>query len=122
MTYPQYSRQFGSVPNDNLSADADQLIVLGDQGRYDEAQQYVDKPGVCQRALDVLALPACASGQTPDGSCFTAGVLTNDPPTISAKIRSLCPGAGGLSTPAKIALAGGAIIALALVVRYMRKG
>lgn len=123
MTYPEYSRQFGAVANDDVSASADQLIVLVDQGRYDEAQAYVSMPGVCQRALDILALPACASGQTPDGTCFTAGALSNDPPTVSAKIRSLCGSSGGgLSTPAKIALAGGALIAIALVVRYMRKG
>ena len=121
-------RGYGVVPNDDLSSSADQLIVAVDQGQTTQAQSLISStPGICQRALDILNLPACAAGQTPDGTCVQASALTQGVSADISQLQSLCASGGqsvstGLSTPAKIAIAGGVIIAIALAVRYARKG
>lgn len=119
---------YGQVPNDDLSSSADQLIVLVDQGQTAQAQALIaSTPGICQRAIDILGLPACAAGQTPDGTCVQSSALSQGAQADIAQIQSLCASGGqpvstGLSTPAKLAIAGGVVIVLALAVRYARKG
>lgn len=107
---------FGVVPNDDLSASANMLIVYVDQGRTDDALALIGEAGsaVCQRALDILGLPACA-GRPPDGTCVASEALSNDPASVADKIRQLC-GQGaqsaGMVTPGKLVLAGAVFIGL----------
>lgn len=110
---------FGAIPMDTTTAAAYALIQAVDAGQdpgaFLSATDATLRGSICQRAVDILNLPACAAGMDSSlGTCLDQTGLQNPTSTLKSKIAAACSAQGTSVTGAGMSktswlLIGGAV-------------
>lgn len=122
---------FGAVPVDQNTAMAYALIQTVDAGQDPAvvlaAADAATRQTVCQRAVDILNLPACTAAQDgTDGTCLMSG-LTQTPSALKTKIAAACKAQGtsvtgaGMSTTTMLLIGAGVLAGGFLLYKVMHK-
>lgn len=119
---------FGAIPTDANTATAYALIQAVDAGQdpssFLSAIDATTRGTVCQRAIDILNLPACTAGMDSSaGTCLDQTGLTNPTATLKSKISAACSAQGvsvtgaGMSTTTWLAIGGVAALGAWLILK-----
>ncbi len=119
---------FGAIAMDATTATAYALIQAVDAGQdpasFLSAIDQTTRTSVCQRAIDVLNLPACTAGMDSSaGTCLDQTGLQNPTATLKSKISAACSAQGvsvtgaGLSTTTWLAIGGAGLVAAYLILK-----
>lgn len=126
---------FGAVPNDANTLAALAIIGAVDTGQSQVAAmtlQQMDaatKNAVCQRAQDMLALPACTTGSEAEGTCFNPAGYANTPSALKVSVGAACKSSGATAGTNEILglpkntfyLLAGAVVVGGVILFAMRK-
>lgn len=119
---------FGAIAMDATTATAYALIQAVDAGQdpsgFLGAIDQTTRAAVCQRAIDVLNLPACTAGMDASaGTCLDQTGLQNPTATLKSKISAACSSQGvsvtgaGMSTTAWLAIGGAVALGAYLILK-----
>lgn len=121
-----------SVPMDGITAVAAGLLAEIDAGGDGfatlNAADAQTKASACQRALDILALPVCASAEAAalaPGSCTVAGTYQTPAATLRSKVIDICGkqgvSVGGWSMTTKLLVGAGVVVGGVILYKALKK-